>query len=72
MAHKRPKDKGPDANYDFKAVDPKKRMGQGSFANMPERPIFMTFSDKPDYRDGLVNKFTDSVEQISDIYENEC
>lgn len=66
------KDKGPDANYDFKAKEPKSPMGRGSFANMPDHPIFMAFSDKPDYRDGLVNKFTDSVEEVSDISENEC
>lgn len=68
---KRPKEKGPDANYEPKASDPHKVMGRGSFANMPDRPIYMTFSDKSDYRDGLVNKFTDSVEEVSGIYENE-
>ena len=68
---KRPKDKGPDANYMPKASDPHKVMGRGSFANMPEKPIYMTFSDKSDYRDGLVNKLTDAVIDVSSIYENE-
>lgn len=72
MATKKPKDKGPDANYDKKAREPSRMMGHGSFANMPDHPIYMKFSDKADYRDGLMNKFTDSVEQVSDIHENEC
>lgn len=72
MAKVKPKDRGPDANYDRKGRQPSSVMGRGSFANMPDRPIYMTFSDKADYRDGLVNKFTDSVEEVSGIDENEC
>lgn len=70
MAYKR--GKGPDANYDFKKQkDPKTPMGAGSFANMPDRPIFMTFAKDADYRDGIINSFTTTIEDTSDICENQ-
>lgn len=66
---KRPADKN--ANYNFAdQQDPKKPMGHGSFANMPSEPMMKTFSKEGTYRDGVVNSFTQGVEEMSDIYEN--
>lgn len=60
------------ANYDFaKEKDPKRRMGQEDFANLPNRPMYMGFSGKHDYRDGIINGFTCEVSEISDMSENE-
>jgi len=58
------------ANYSFKDKEPSKRMGQGEYANMPDKPIQMKFSDKCDMRDGIRNSFVCSVEEISGIEEN--
>lgn len=62
--------KNKNANYDFdKQVAPAKRMGGGSFANLPDRPITARFGG-PSYRDGLINSFTASVSELSGIEEN--
>lgn len=62
--------KGKNANYDFAAQkEPLRNMGQSSFANMPEKPMLMSFG-KPTYRDGIVNSFSQSVGEISEIDEN--
>ena len=59
------------ANYDFdKQVVPAKRMGQGSFANMPDKPIMANYSKKQEYRDGIINSFTCTLEETSGIAEN--
>ena len=63
---------GKNANYNSEEqVDPKKRMGQGDFANLPPSPKFMTFKNNPDYRDGIINGFSCDVEEVSGIYENQ-
>lgn len=59
-----------DANYDYKNVAPKRRMGQGSYANLPDAPIFATFSDQCDYRGGIKNGFVQSVDLLSKVDEN--
>lgn len=64
--------KNKNANYDFaKQKEPKSPMGQGSFANMPDKPIMMGFSGEHDYRDGIVNSFTSNIRYVSDIDENQ-
>lgn len=60
------------ANYNYKIQrEPKKNMGEKDFANMPTLPKMMTFVDKPDMRDGIINGFPCAVEEISGIYEND-
>lgn len=60
-----------EANYEFyKECEPTRPLGNGSFANMPEKPILTTFSRKHDHRDGITNSFTTEVEFISNIDEN--
>lgn len=59
------------ANYNFRdQVEPDQRMGAGDFANMPPGPKLMKFSKQHSYRDGIINSFTSSVTETSDIYEN--
>jgi len=64
---------GHNANYDFEVQkEPRSPMGHGSFANMPEQPMFMGFAkDGGTYRDGIINSFSCKVSEISDIDENE-
>lgn len=58
-------------NYNFKAKkNPEKRMGEGDYAGLPSRPIYMTFKNDPQYRGGIINSFVTDVEEVSDIYEN--
>jgi hypothetical protein len=57
------------ANYDADQDEPDSRMGAGSFANMPENPIFSDYV-MPQYRDGIVNSFSAGVEELSGINEN--
>lgn len=58
-------------NYNFKKQKmPSKPMGQDDFANLPNRPIYMTFTGKNDYRGGIVNNFTTNVSEVSGIEEN--
>lgn len=60
------------SNYDFnKQKDPKRRMGENDFANLPSKPMYMSFDDKNEYRDGIINSFTHRVREISDISENQ-
>lgn len=62
---------GKNINYNFKAKkNPERRMGENSFAGMPEKPIYMRFKKEPTYRSGNANSFTADVEEVSDIYEN--
>lgn len=64
--------KNKNANYDFaKQYEPRKPMGSGSYANMPEKPIMREFSREPEYRDGIVNSFTANIRDVSDICENQ-
>lgn len=63
--------KGKNANYDFaRQKEPLRNMGQSSFANMPEKPMLMGFG-KATYRDGLINSFSASIDEISEIHENQ-
>lgn len=67
MANKKEKN----ANYDFeKQVEPKRRMGAGSFANLPDRPIYANYGG-PSLRDGITNSFTCNIDDVSGIDENE-
>lgn len=61
---------GQNANYDYKQHAPKKPMGNGSFANMPEQPMFRGFSANQDLRDGIPNSPSMSVDFISEVDEN--
>lgn len=60
-----------DSNYDKKVQkQPARRMGQGSFANLPDKIMVKEFAGCK-YRDGITNSFTDSIEDISGISENQ-
>lgn len=60
------------ANYKFEKKDVKPATwGAKSFANLPENPMYMGFSGKHDYRDGIINGFTCEVSEMSGIEENE-
>jgi hypothetical protein len=63
---------GKNANYDFKKQkEPAKPMGQGGFANLPDKAMMMAFDGNPSYRDGIVNSFSCNVSEVSGIDENE-
>lgn len=60
------------ANYNFSVQkQPSSPMGSGSFANMPEKPMIMKFSEVDGMRDGLVNSLTSSLKDTSKIHENQ-
>lgn len=60
-----------DANYDkAKQKAPQKRMGSGSFANLPKDAIVKDFAG-PRYRDGITNSFASNIEELSGIQENQ-
>lgn len=50
--------------------EPIPRMGQGNFANLPDNPMIMPFGS-PTYRDGVINDFDSTVDEISRIHENQ-
>lgn len=59
-------------NYNFAVQkEPKKRMGQGSFANLPTECIHESFGNEAQYRSGIPNRFDVGCTKISGIYENE-
>lgn len=62
--------KAKDANYDFKQKCPEHRMGSNSFANLPDKPIYTTFSPERTYRDGITNSFSAGVDMLSKVDEN--
>jgi len=65
--------KGKNANYDFAdQKQPKKRMGQGQYTNLPQEAMIRDFGFKANYRDGIINDYTHSITDLSDIDENEC
>jgi len=70
---KRGKGEKNDANYQLppSAKDKVNRMGRMDFANLPQEPKYMGFAENFDYRDGIVNSFTNSIVDISDIRENQ-
>lgn len=58
-------------NYNFEdQKEPKKRMGEGDFANLPRDPKYLKFENEPQMRGGIPNSFTCDIEDISGIYEN--
>lgn len=62
--------KNKNANYNFDSQkQPRRRMGEGSFANLPDHPMFGSFGG-PTYRDGLINSFTAGISNLSGIDEN--
>ena len=61
---------GHNANYDFKQAAPRKPMGNGSYSNMPELPIFATFSPEASYRGGIMNNPAMGVDMLSKVDEN--
>lgn len=63
---------GKDANYDFKKQkEPSHRMGDGNFANMPDRPIMRPFPPCERFRGGMRDGTVCEVSDISGIEENE-
>lgn len=67
------KDFGKTENYDFeKQNEPEARMGNNSFANLPDDPIMKNFSRSHNYRSGVVNDFSCGLEDESGIEENKC
>ena len=61
---------GHNANYGFEQHAPKTPMGNGSFANLPVAPMFMTLSGQWEMRDGIRNSPVTSVDEISKVDEN--
>ena len=60
------------ANYDFAVQNqPAKRMGQGSFANLPSEASVTPLGRADTLRDGLVNSTSFRVSKVSGIDENE-
>ena len=60
------------ANYDFgDQFDPARPMGQGSFANMPEKEIMQNYNPAEAFRDGITNSFTNTLRKVSRISENQ-
>lgn len=67
----RSKNRGYDANYDIaKQNEPVKRMGNGSYANLPSAPIMKSFGRSHDYISGVVNRYDCGLENVSGIDEN--
>ena len=65
------KDFGKTVNYDFEdQMNPTKRMGNDSFANMPPQAMVRAFSRSHNYRSGVVNDFACGLEMESGIEEN--
>lgn len=59
------------ANYDYdEQASPKVPMGQDEYANLPQQPKIMRFSHNHGYRDGIINDFSVSVYEVSDVDEN--
>lgn len=62
---------GETVNYDFEEqMQPKKRMGDESFANMPSEPMIKNFSRSHNMRSGVINDFSCGLEEDSGIEEN--
>ena len=68
---KKPKDA--DTNYDFRDKGDKRKpvLGDGAPSNLPERAIIRPFPRSEDYRGGICNNPASSVEDVSNIEENE-
>lgn len=60
------------ANYDSSIQNqPKTRMGQGNFANLPSEAMVKPLGRADTLRDGLVNSTSFRVSDVSGICENE-
>jgi hypothetical protein len=67
------KEFGKTKNYDFeKQNEPDARMGNNSFANLPDAPIMKNFSRSHNRRSGVINDFSCGLEDESGIHENKC
>ena len=65
------KEFGVTKNYDFeKQMEPDKRMGDESFANMPSEPMIKNFSRSHNKRSGVINDFSCGLEEESGIHDN--
>jgi hypothetical protein len=65
------KDFGKTQNYDFeKQEEPLDRMGNNSFANLPDAPIMKNFSRSHNRRSGVINDFACGLEEESGIHES--
>lgn len=64
------RDKNANYNMDVKEVGRAKLLGQGDFANMPEKPIIKTFDMRKTYRDGILNNEFAGVKGINAIPDN--
>ena len=62
--------KAKNANYDFKQKAPEHPIGSGSYANLPDKPIYATFAPEATYRDGIINSFNAGVDMLSKVDEN--
>lgn len=62
--------KAKDANYDFKQKAPEHPIGQGSYANLPNKAIYASFAPERTYRDGVVNSFNAGVDMFTKVDEN--
>ena len=62
--------KNKDANYkQLQRKEPLRNMGAGEYANLPQEPISRPYGG-PRYRDGIINSFEASIDEISEIDEN--
>lgn len=60
------------ANYNFLSKkEPKHPLGHGEFANLPMEGIIASYGTPESYRDGIVNSFSKTIRDISDISENQ-
>lgn len=59
----------PSMNYDFKQKAPKKPMGGGAFANMPESPIMRPFNSDGSLRGGDLNNPAYGIDETSGVDE---
>ena len=62
--------KAKDANYDFKQKLPEHPIGNGSYSNLPDKPIYASFAPERTYRDGVVNSFNAGVDMFTKVGEN--
>lgn len=49
---------------------PEKRMGSGSFANLPDEPIMRNYSRSHNMRSGVINAYECGLEDDTGIHEN--
>lgn len=65
------KDRKLNANYAYNSQkEPKRPMGEGSFANMPEKEMFIPYGQPESYRDGIINTQSVQLQDVSKLNEN--